>query len=278
MTKTLLRKSLNIVTGIFLSFLHFSQSESKAEPLGDNFVTAKAAFLMDSKTGAILYEKNSDLPLSPASTTKIMTAAVALERKSLDDSLTVSTNATEVAPCKAGLRAGEQWPMKDLLYCLLLNSANDASLVVAEGTAGSVEEFIRLMNARAQEIGASNTHFANPHGLSQQNHYSTVRDMTFIFQNAVKNFVVRQMLETKEILLKGPDSRPILLKSHNKLLDNFDQMIIGKTGYTRKAQRCFVGEGSRNGKTLLVCVFGSMDHFKDAAVLFDYGFNQNVKH
>ena len=278
MTKTLPKKYVFLVGCIFLSFLLFSESESGTKNLVDNLLTAKAAFLMDAETGAILYERNPDLPLSPASTTKMMTAAVALEKKNLNDSFKVSTNAPKVVPCKVGLRAGEQWPMEDLLYCVLLNSANDASLVIAEGTAGSVEEFARLMNLKAKEIGASNTHFANPHGLSRQNHYSTARDMTLIFQTAVKNPVVRQILQTKEILIRGPDSRPILLKSHNKLLDNFDQMIIGKTGYTRKAQRCFVGEGSRNGKTLLVCVFGSMDHFKDAAVLFDYGFNQNVKH
>jgi len=274
--KTLSKKYLIIGTWA-LFFLLFSQSESKAQTFPNGFITARAAFLMDADTGAILYEKNSDLPLPPASTTKVMTAIVALERKSPDTFFRVSRNATRMPRCKIGVYAGEKWRMKDLLFSILLNSANDASVVVAEGTAGSVEDFSLLMNRKAKEAGAYNTHFANPHGLDQKNHYATARDMALIFKYAMSNPMFKNILKIKSILIRGPGHRLITLRSHNRLLDSFEGMIGGKTGYTSKAQRCFVGEAERNGRDLLVCVFGSQDHFRDAARLFEYGFNRKVK-
>lgn len=276
MVRTPSKKYVIIGILIFLPLL-FSQSQSSARILSDDFITAKAAFLMDTNTGAVLYEKNPDLPLPPASTTKVMTAIVALERRPLNALLKVNKNVTRVPGCKIGVRAGEEWRMEDLLSGILLNSANDASLVVAEGAAGYVEEFVRLMNLKAREIGAYNTRFANPHGLDQKNHYTTARDMALIFKYAMNNPVLYKILQTKIMWIRGPNSRLIHLKNHNKLLGNFKGMIGGKTGYTSQAKRCFVGEASRHGKDLLVCVFGSQDHFIDAARLLDYGFNGNIK-
>ena len=263
-----------VIIGIWaLFFLLFGQSESNSQIFPDNFITARAAFLMDADTGAILYEKNPDLPLPPASTTKIMTAVVALDKKSPDALLMVNKDATLVPRCKIGVRPGERWQMEDLIFSLLLNSANDASLVLAEGTAGSVEEFARLMNRKAKEAGAYNTHFVNPHGLDQKDHYTTARDMVLIFRYAISNPILLEALKTKSMSIRGPDSRLIHLRNHNRLLGNFEGMIGGKTGYTSQARRCFVGEASREGKNLLVCVFGSQNHFRDAARLLDYGFN-----
>ena len=275
MVKTLIKKYVTI--GIWVLFLLlFSQSESNPQTSPDDFITARAAFLMVADTGAILYEKNPDLSLPPASTTKIMTAIVALDKKSPDAFLKVSKDATLVSPCKIGVRPGESWQMEDLIFSILLNSANDASLVVAEGTAGSVEEFARLMNRKAKEAGAYNTHFVNPHGLDQKDHYTTVRDMVLIFKYAISNPILREVLKTKSISIRGPGSRLVHLRNHNRLLGNFEGMIGGKTGYTSQARLCFVGEASRDGKNLLVCVFGSQDHFRDAARLLDYGFNRDA--
>ncbi|MEW6615301.1 MAG: D-alanyl-D-alanine carboxypeptidase [Thermodesulfobacteriota bacterium] len=275
MVNTLFKKY--VVIGIWALFLLlFNQSESNPQTPPDGFITARAAFLMNADTGAILYEKNPDLPLPPASTTKIMTAIVALDKKPPDAFLRVSKDATLVSPCKIGVRPGESWQVEDLIFSILLNSANDASLVVAEGTAGSVEEFTRLMNRKAKEAGASNTHFVNPHGLDQRDHYATVRDMALIFKYAMSNPILREVLKTKSISIRGPGSRLVHLRNHNRLLGNFEGMIGGKTGYTSQARRCFVGEASRDGKNLLVCVFGSKDHFRDTARLLDYGFNGDV--
>ncbi|MFH2012718.1 MAG: D-alanyl-D-alanine carboxypeptidase [Pseudomonadota bacterium] len=275
MVNTLFKKY--VIIGIWALFLLlFFQSESNPQTSPDNIVTAKAAFLMDADTGAILYEKNPDLPLPPASTTKVMTAIVALEETSPDAFIKVSKDATLVPPCKIGLRSGERWQIEDLIFSILLNSANDASVVLAKGTAGSVQEFTRLMNLKAKEAGAYNTHFVNPHGLDQRDHYATVRDMTLIFKYAISNPILREVIKTESISIRGPGSRLIRLRNHNRLLGNYEGMIGGKTGYTSKARRCFVGEASRDGKNLLVCVFGSQNHFRDAARLLDYGFNGDV--
>lgn len=242
--------------------------------LPHDYVTAKAAILVDAHTGASLYEKNPDLPLPPASTTKVMTAIVAVEQEPLNAHLKVTKNATQVAPCKISVRPGEQWQMNDLLRCLLLNSANDAGVVIAEGSAGSVEKFARLMNRKAQALGAIHTHFSNPHGLDQANHYSTVRDMTLIFKHAVQIPVIRETLQVKRMSFRGPQSRVFHLRNHNRLLGRYPGMVCGKTGYTSRAQRCFVGLASRGKKSLFVCVFGSRNHFRDAAKLLDYGFRR----
>lgn len=272
MVKTQLVKY--VIIPFWITFLLiFCQSESRAKTIPDVFITAKAAFLMDANTRAILYEKNPDLKLSPASTTKVMTAIVAIENKSPDAFLRVNKCATRVQPCKIPVRVGEKWIVEDLLRCILLNSANDASVVIAEGTAGSVGNFARLMNLKAKEIGADNTHFTNPHGLDQKGHYSTARDLTLIFQYAMKNPFFREIVQTQSISIQGPSHRLIYLRNHNRLLGKFEGIIGGKTGYTRKAKKCFVGEATRNGRDLLVCVLGSQNHFQDAAWLLNYGFN-----
>lgn len=244
----------------------------RAATLPEDYVTARAAILVDAQTGASLYEKNPDLPLPPASTTKVITAIVAVEQEPLNAQLKVTKNAAQVAPCKISVRPGEQWKMNDLLRCLLLNSANDAGVVIAEGSAGSVEKFARLMNRKARALGAIHSHFANPHGLDQANHYSTVRDMTLIFKYAVQIPVIRKILQLKKMSFRGPRSRMVHLRNHNRLLGKYPGMVCGKTGYTSRAQRCFVGMATRGKKSLLVCVFGSENHFRDAAKLLDYGF------
>jgi len=249
----------------------------RAETPPANFVTAKSAILIDDATGNILYEKQADVPLPPASTTKVMTALVALEQKPIETLLRVSKNATVVPRCKVNVRVGEQWRLEDLLRCILLNSANDASVVIAEGTAGTVENFAALMNRKAKEIGARHTHFANPHGLDQKGHYSTARDTALIFHYASKDPLFCDIAGTMAMDIRTPSSRRICLKNHNRLLDQYPGMLYGKTGYTSKARRCFVGKATRDGRQLLVCVLGSQNHFRDAAKLLDYGFQTETK-
>lgn len=246
----------------------------------DTDLTARAALLMDAKSGKVLYQKEPDLRLPPASTTKVMTAIITLENsRNLNRSFTVSKAATRVPASKLYLRPGQTVTIEDLLYGILLASANDASNVLAEGVSGSVERFGQTMTAKAHALGATNTHFTNPHGLTAPDHYSTVRDLAIIFRYAMTNAKFRQIVQTKisylnstTVVRKKVVPRRISLRNHNRLLWNFDGAIGGKTGYTHAAQKCFVGAVERNGQTLIVAILGSQDMWGDTKNLLEFGF------
>jgi D-alanyl-D-alanine carboxypeptidase len=166
----------------------------------------------------------------------------------------------------------------------MLSSANDASNVLAEGIGGSVEQFAELMTKKAHLIGAINTHFTNPHGLTAPDHYSTVRDLVTIFQYAMKNPTFRTIVQTKisavnssTLVRKKVVPRRISVRNHNRLLWNFEGAIGGKTGYTHAAQKCFVGAVQRNGATLLIAILGSRDLWGDTRRLLEYGFDNYEK-
>jgi D-alanyl-D-alanine carboxypeptidase (penicillin-binding protein 5/6) len=247
----------------------------------DADLTARAAVLMDASTGKLLYQKDPDLRLPPASTTKVVTAIVTLEStRKLSESLTVSKAATRVPASKLYLRPGQTITIEHLLYGILLSSANDASMVLAEGIAGSVESFAELMTTKAHNIGAVNSHFTNPHGLTAPDHYSTARDLAILFRYAMKNATFREIVQTKissvksnSIIRKRTVARRISVRNHNRLLWNFDGAIGGKTGYTLAAQKCFVGAVVRNGVTLIVSILGSRDQWGDTKKLLEYGFD-----
>jgi len=241
-------------------------------------LTARSAFLLDLTTGQVLYQREPDLPLPPASTTKIVTAIVALEsHRRGKDLLSVTKTATRVPSSKLYLRPGQTMSVEDLLYGLLLSSANDASLVLAEGIAGSVERFAEMMTDKAREIGAANSHFTNPHGLTAPEHYSTARDMALLFNYAMKNPAFREIVRTKTSSVSSISAgkvrkvRHIQVRNHNRLLWSFEGAIGGKTGYTHAAQKCFVGAVSRNGVTLIVSMLGSRDLWGDTKRLLEYG-------
>ncbi len=210
---------------------------------------------MDAATGKILYQKEPELRLPPASTTKVATAILTLESgRSLSQSLTVSKEATRVPASKLYLRPGQSVTIEELLYGIMLASANDASMVLAEGIAGSVERFTELMTKKAHQIGATNTHFTNPHGLTAPDHYSTAKDLAILFRYAMKNPLFRDIVQTKfssvsstAMIRKKLVPRRISVRNHNRLLWGYDGALGGKTGYTLAAQKCFVGAVQRNG-------------------------------
>ena len=206
------------------------------------YITARAAIIIDAATGEVVWERNSTEPLPPASTTKVMTAILALESGRLDESFRVSEYAAETAPSGIHLRAGQRMRLKNLLYAVLLNSANDAAEVVAEGLAGSEEVFAARMTARARELGASTAHFA-------------------------KTRSVQVPLESSHI-------KWVALHSHNRLLSGYAYQVIGKTGYTRPARRCFVGAASHGDRELVIALLGARDLWSDARRLFAYGFGE----
>ena len=242
----------------------------------DPSVTARAAVIIDAGSGETLWERNADVPLPPASTTKIVTAILAIESGRLDDWVTASPDAAETAPSKIGLRAGDRMTLGDLLYAVLLNSANDAAAVVAEGLAGSENEFAIHMNAKARAIGAQNSHFVNPHGLTAPGHVSTARDLAKIFRYGLQLPQFREILETPRIKVPVKSSRisTVSLHSHNRLLSGWEHRVIGKTGYTRPAGRCFVGASTANGREIIIALLGSSDLWGDARRLFGHAFGE----
>jgi D-alanyl-D-alanine carboxypeptidase (penicillin-binding protein 5/6) len=237
-------------------------------------VTARAAILIDNQTGEVLWERNPDLPLPPASTTKIVTAMVALQSGRLEDSLIVTPQAAAAPPSKIGLRPGWRMRLRDLVYALLLNSANDAAVVIAEGLGSSVPEFAARMNEEARLLGATNTHFVNPNGLPAANHYSTARDLTTMFARALENPLFERVVSTKttSVWPAAGSVRRIALRSHNRLLGNYRIQVLGKTGWTRAAKKCFAGAARADGREIGVAVLGSTDLWGDLKRLLDYGF------
>jgi D-alanyl-D-alanine carboxypeptidase (penicillin-binding protein 5/6) len=236
---------------------------------------------MDASSGRILYQKEADLRLPPASTTKVLTAILTLESgHKLDESLKVSKEATRMPASKLYLRPGQVVTVEELLYGILLASANDASVVLAEGIGGSVERFTELMTKKAHDIGATNSNFTNPHGLTAPDHYSTARDLALVFRYAMKNALFREIVQTKfssvnstAVVRKKVVPRRISVRNHNRLLWDFDGALGGKTGYTVAAKKCFVGAVQRNGVTLIVAILGARDQWGDTKRLLEYGFN-----
>lgn len=238
-------------------------------------VTAKAAYLVDNQTGEVLWQRNPDLPLPPASTTKIVTAMLALQSGRLDDSFAVTLDAAQMPPSKISLRPGWRMRLRDLVYAVLLNSANDASVVIAEGLSGSVHDFAERMNAQARTLGATNSHFVNPNGLPAAGHYSTARDLATMFAHAMQNPLFGTVINTKSTVVSptAGSSRRILLHSHNRLLDNYRIHVVGKTGWTIAAKKCFVGAATADGREIGVAVLGSRDLWGDLKRLLEYGFS-----
>lgn len=250
----------------------------------DARVSARAAIVINATTGRVLYQRNADLRLPPASTTKVATALVALEQKQLQRYLRVSSTAAKIPPVKIGLRRNQKMTVEALLYGILLYSANDASAVLAEGLGGTVPKFAAMMTRRARALGANNTRFKNPHGLTQKGHYSTARDLAKIYSVAMRHPKFQQIVQTKlttvKLLTAGkkPRFRPVKFRNKNRLLWDFEGALGGKTGYTRAARKCFVGAATRNGHTLVVAVLGARKRhlWSDTEALLEYGF-ANVK-
>jgi D-alanyl-D-alanine carboxypeptidase (penicillin-binding protein 5/6) len=240
------------------------------------YITARAAIVMEAGTGEVLWERNSTEPLPPASTTKVMTAILALESGRLDESFRVSEYAAETPPSGIHLRTGQRMRLRNLLYAVLLNSANDAAEVVAEGLAGSEEVFAARMTARAREIGASTAHFANPHGLTAPGHEASARDLAVIFRYGLDVPLFREILETRsvQVPLEANHIQWVALHSHNRLLTGAAYQAIGKTGYTRPARRCFVGAARHGDRELVIALLGARDLWSDARRLFAYGFGE----
>lgn len=238
-------------------------------------VAARAAVVMDALNGRILWQHNGELALPPASTTKVMTSILALESGMLNRDMEVSSYAASQPPSKLGLKAGQEVRLRDLVYALMLKSANDAAVVVAEGVSGSVRSFAARMNLKARQIGARNTFFTNPSGLPDDDHRSSAHDLALMLRYAMRLPGFRTIAGTKSafVPVEGRTVRMVPISSHNRLLDNYVVQVFGKTGYTRAAGKCFVGAAEVDGRAVMVAVLGSTNVWGDTRKLIEYGLN-----
>lgn len=252
-------------------------------------VWAESAVVMDIDSGAFLYSKNVDAAKYPASITKIMTALLALENCSLHERVTFSKNAIygiERNSSHIGIRPGEILSMEECLYGMMLASANEVCLAVAEHVAGSVDAFVEMMNQKAMELGCTNTHFTNPNGLPDEQHYTTAHDMALIAQAAYKNSTFRTICQTEvsHIPTTNMCGEERWFQNHHKmLLDgeyHYDGCTGGKTGYTQAALNTLVTYAERDDRRLLCVTFRTNGRqvYTDTAALLDYGFQnfQNI--
>lgn len=245
---------------------------------GSPDIKAKGAILMDASSGQVLYGLNQDAPWYPASTTKILTGIIAIEKSDLNDIVTISDNAVRVDGTHIGLEAGEKMKMKDLLYALLLNSSNDSAVAIAEHISGSTDKFAKLMNDKAKEIGAKNSNFVNPNGLPNLKHFTTAYDLALITRYAMTNPTFRQIVSTAtyEIHREKPNAQKYL-SNHNKMIQPFSFYRYPgatgvKTGYTIQARQCIVASAKRDNREYIVVVLGSEILFEQPRALLDYAF------
>ena len=232
----------------------------------------RAAALVEQSTGRVLYAENGDEELPMASTTKIMTALLALENCALDEEVTASENASGVPGTSIYLGVGETLSMEEMLYGLLLRSGNDAAVAIAEHVAGSAEAFAARMNARAAELGAD-AHFVNPHGLDAEGHEASALALARIFRQAMQSGDFRRITGTKKTTIPwvGNDFSRVLV-SKNRLLTTYAGATGGKTGYTSDAGRCLVFSAEREGMELIGVVLSCPNWFDEAERMLDWGF------
>ncbi|MFQ7290696.1 MAG: D-alanyl-D-alanine carboxypeptidase family protein [Monoglobales bacterium] len=236
--------------------------------------TAHSACVINAVTGDIVYQKNADTRMPMASTTKIMTALIALEKCKLDEVVTISQNAASQEGSSMYAKAGEQIYMEDMLYALMLNSGNDAAMAIAEHIAGSPEKFADMMNQKAWSIGAGNTSFCNPSGLPQDAHFTTAKDLALITQCAMKNSMFRTIVKTRSRTVWPINNlnNPHELYNHNKLLTLYDGAIGVKTGYTEAAGRCLVSAAERDNMTFIAVTLNDSDDWNTHMQMLDDAF------
>ena len=259
---------------IFVAIILFLSFQPKSEAAEIPDISAKAAILMDESSGRVLLAKDVHQRMPQASLTKIMTALLVVEHGDLDKQVVVSKHAEETGESSIWLEEGEVLSRNDLLYGLMLASANDAAVALAESVAGSEELFVRQMNNRARELNLSDTHFANPHGLDAEGHYSSAFDLASLAREGMKNPLFRDVIDTKEMNLPWPGhSWERALFNKNKLITRYQGARGVKTGYTRTAGCCLVGAAQRGDLKLISVVMNSSDIYSDTEKLLDYGFN-----
>lgn len=257
---------------VSLMIFSFSFSNLFAEE-----ISSKAALVMEASTSRVLFAKNPNLKLHPASTTKLVTAIVVLDNADLGDTVTISKKAAKIYPRSDNkFKQGERATIEKILYAALMESANDAAFAAAETVAPSQKEFVSMMNKKVVSIGARNTLFANSTGHTSKNQRITAYDLAKIMRYALKYPEIKEIIATKSADITTLDGRTVLLENTNKLLWTEEGVIGGKTGYTKKAKNCLVYAAERNNETLIIAVLGAPSRqvlWDEAAKLAEKGFD-----
>ena len=234
------------------------------------------AVAIDTVTGRVLLEKNAYIQTPMASTTKIMTAVLALEKGHLDDVVTVSARAARVGGSCIHLQKGEKIKLEDLLYGLMIPSGNDAAIAIAEHIGGTVENFATMMTEKAHQIGAYNTAFVTPHGLDKDGHYTTAYELALITRYALNNKKFSEIVGTYQTIISGPGNSTRHLFNTNEMLSGYDGADGVKTGFTGKAGRCLVSSATRKNWRIISVVLGSNTRYErasDSTKILNYTFN-----
>ncbi len=265
-------ESYDEISGSELETVNYAPDDFEANAVS---VSAVSAVLINADTGTIIYGKNPYEQRAMASTTKIMTALLTAEAGDLDSKFTADSYAIQVEGTSMGLKQGDIVTRRALLYGMLLPSGNDAANAAAISVSGSMSEFAKLMNKKAEELGLKNTHFVNPSGLDAQGHYTTAYDLALLTKAALKNPTFAEICQKSraQVEFGNPPSLRTLSNS-NKMLWQYEDCIGVKTGFTDNARRCLVSAAQRNGVTLIAVTLNDPDDWIDHTKMLDYGFTQ----
>lgn len=246
-----------------------------AVPVSNNFqgTYAQSAALISADTGKVLFSQNADAVLPMASTTKIMTALIVLEKCNFDDTFKIPKEACGVEGSSIYLTPGENITIRDLFYGLMLESGNDAATALSIAAAGSTEEFVVLMNEKAKEMGLLSTSFTNPHGLSSDGHHTTARELAIITYNAMKNPTFREICSTKSYISTSAEGKQRYFSNHNRMLRMYDGCSGVKTGYTINSGRCLVTSAQRDGASYIAVTLNDRNDWNDHEKMLDYAFS-----
>ena len=266
-----MKKSIVFIL-LFIFAVLIPRNTAKADEMG---LSARAAILIEAKTGKVIFEKNSHERLPMASTTKIMTALLASEYHDLKKEFITTEEMVTVEGSSMGLKIGDTVTMEALIYGMLLSSGNDAANTVAHIVGGNVTGFLKMMNSRATEIGMYNTNFETPSGLDSDSHYSSAYDMALLAAEAMKNSVFAKAAESKSASVKfGNPPSPRTLSNHNRLLREYPGAIGVKTGFTKKSGRCLVSAAKKDNVTLIAVTLKSPSDWDDHKKLLNRGFSK----
>lgn len=270
MKKLMKRAAALVLAGVTAAALDLT-----AAAAGPGDLSAVSAVLIEAETETVLYQKNAGERRAMASTTKIMTALLTIEAGDLDREFTVDPLAIRVEGTSMGLQEGDRVSRRDLLYGILLPSGNDAANAAAVSVSGSIPEFVKLMNSKAQELGLSDTHFVTPSGLDADGHYTTALDLARLTAYAMKEETFCEIVACRsaEVEFGNPPYKRTLYNS-NKMLARYDGAIGVKTGFTDNARRCLVSAAERDGVTLIAVTLNAGDDWNDHTKMLDYGFTQ----
>ena len=276
---------MNKLTRIFfavftVSFMLLIYAPLEARPFKAPYLSAQSAVVIDSNNGGVLYSKNANLRLPPASTTKVMTALIALERLKFNQEIPISIHAANVSPSKAGLSAGAKYRAIDLIVATLVSSSNDAAVALTEAISGDEKIFAKLMNEKAKAFGMNDTRFINATGLTEkrQIQYSTAMDLARLMRFAAKNRVIDQIMGMTTASFRGSDGKIISIRSHNKMLWITPGLVKGKTGWTYASRHTFVGTDYASDKKITFAMLHSRKPWVDIERLATFGLWLEKRH